>query len=261
MALAAVASGAPLAAFAQQKGKVWRVGFLVQRKVAILDSDYYGAFPRGMRELGYVEGKNLVIELRSADGKYERLPGLAAELVQLKVDVIVAAGSVSASAAQKATATIPIVIVAQDPIGSGFVKSLARPGGNITGLSNLAVDLSPKHLEMLVSIVPKLSRVAVLVNPANLAHSAVLNNIQAAAQRAGVKVLPVKVPTPQDMEKAFSMMAQENAGAVIVPIDALFCRPTTPDRRTSGEKSAALSIRAPGKCGGRWPDELRAESG
>ena len=114
-----------------------------------------------MRELGYVEGKNLVIEWRFADGKLERLPGLAAELVQLKVDVIVTAGSPAISAAQKATTTIPIVMAsAGDPVGSGFVKSLARPGGNITGLSNMSWRYQRQALEMLRSVVPKLSRVA-----------------------------------------------------------------------------------------------------
>ena len=131
-----------------------------------LDSDIYGAFLQGMRELGYVEGKNLVIEWRFAEGKNERLPGLAAELVQLKVDVIVTARHAATIAAQKATATIPIVMgSAGDPVGSGFVKSLAQPGGNITGLSNISGDIGPKHLEMLLSMVPKLSRVAVLMNP------------------------------------------------------------------------------------------------
>jgi len=176
-----------------------------------------------MRELGYVEGKNLVIEWRFADNKYERLPDLAADLVRLKVDVIVTAGPAATSAAQKATTTIPIVFGgANDPVGSGFVKSLARPAGNITGLSNVSVEMSPKLLEMLLSTMPKLSRVAVLMNPSNSGHATMLKNVQAAAQKANVKVLPVEARTPQEIETGFSVMTKENAKAVIVVRDALF---------------------------------------
>ncbi len=224
LALGAASLVAPLGTFAQQQGKVWRVGFLSpRRRPASLDSDYYGAFPRRMSELGYVEGRNLIIEWRFADSVYERLPGMAAELVQLKVDVILALGPPGAIAAQKATTTIPIVIVVStDPVGAGFVKSLAQPGGNITGLSNLAGDLTSKHLEMLLTLVPKLLRVAVLVNPGNAAHATVLKNVQAVARKAGIDILPVEAQTPQEIERAFSMMAREDAGAVIVVLDPLF---------------------------------------
>jgi len=222
--LGAGALTAPLHSFAQQQGKVWRVGFLSARSRPVsLDSDEYGGFPQGMRELGYVEGKNLLIEWRYAEGKYERLPGLLAELVRLKVDAIVAPGSPVISAAQKVTTTVPIVVVnAQDPVGSGLIKSLAHPGGNITGLSSLAVDISPKHLEMLLGMVPKLTHVAVLVNFDNPSHPVTLKNVQAAAQKANVKVLPVEARTAPEIEKAFSAMAREKAGAVIVARDALF---------------------------------------
>jgi putative ABC transport system substrate-binding protein len=222
--LGAGAFSVPLASFAQQQGKVWRIGFLSPRTRPVsIDSDYYSAFPRGMRDLGYVEGKNLVIEWRFADGQYERLPGLAAELVRLKVDVIVAAGPPVIIAAQKATTTIPIVIVTSiDPVDAGFVKSLARPGGNITGSSNLSGEVSPKHLEMLLTMAPKLSRVALLVNPANSAHATMLKIVQAAAQKASVKVLPVVARTPQEIETAFSAMTKENAGAIIVGLDPFF---------------------------------------
>ena len=222
--LGAGALAAPLSSFAQRQGKVWRVGFLAGRRRPVsLDTDFYGAFSTGMRDLGYVEGKNVVIEWRFADGQYERLPGLVAELVRLKVDVIVAAGPPVIIAAQKATTTIPIVIVTGiDPVDAGFVKSLARPGGNITGISNLSGEVSPKHLEMLLTMVPKLSRVAVLVNPANSAHATMLKNVQAAAQKANVKVLPVEARTPQEIETAFSVMTKENAGAIIVGLDGLF---------------------------------------
>jgi len=187
--LGAGALVAPLACFAQRPDRVWRVGFLSARSRPVsLDSDEYSGFPQGMRELGYVEGKNLRIDWRYAEGKYERLPELVAELMRLKVDVIVAAGSPVISAAQKSGTIVPIVAVnAQDPVGSGFIKSLARPGGNITGLSSLASDIGPKHLEMLLGMVPKLTRVAVLVNFDNPSHSVTLKNIQAAAEKANAK--------------------------------------------------------------------------
>jgi putative tryptophan/tyrosine transport system substrate-binding protein len=235
VALGATSLAAPFVSFAQQQGKVWRVGFLAGRHVDSLDSDVFGAFPRGMRELGYVEGKNLVIEWLSAEGKYERLPELAAKLVQLKVDVIVAPGPPAISAAQKVTTTVPIVMAnASDPVGSGFVKSLARPGGNITGLSDLSGDLNPKHLEMLLGIVPKLTRVAVLVNFENPSHALTLKSIQLAAQKSGVTILPAEARTPQEIETAFSMMTRQNAGAIIVPGDARF----TPQYRQIAELAA-----------------------
>jgi putative ABC transport system substrate-binding protein len=222
--LGASALAAPLASFAQQPGKIWRVGFLAVRHVDFVDTDYhYGPFRQGMRELGYVEGRNLAIEWRSAEGKGERLPELAAQLVQLKVDVIVTAGTPATSAAQKATGTIPIVIAAAtDPVGSGFVKSLSHPGANITGLSSLSLDISPKNLEIMLSIVPKLSHVALLMNPANSSHVAVLKSTQAAAQKLNIKVLPVEARTAPEIERAFSAMAREHAGAVIVAIDSFF---------------------------------------
>ena len=223
VALGAVALAAPSASFAQRQGKVWRVGFLTpRRRPDSIDADFLGAFPRGMRELGYVEGKNLVIEWRF-DDKLERLPYLAEELVGLRVDVIVSGSSQAISALQKATTTIPIVMATSgDPIGSGFVKSLARPGANITGFSNLTSDIGAKQLELLVSMVPKLSRVAVLVNPANPSLATFLKNVQSAAQRVGVTVLSLEARTAQEIESAFPMMTQRKSAAVIVAIDALF---------------------------------------
>ena len=219
--LSAVALTMPLGSLAQHLGKVWRVGFLAARRRPVsFDADFFGAFPRGMRDLGYVEGKNLVIEWRFSDGHYERLPDLAAELVNLKVDVIVASGPPVIVAMQKATKTIPIVILTGlDPVEAGFVKTLARPGGNITGVSNLSGEISPKQLEMLLTMVPKLARVAVLVNPDNPAHPAVLKNLRAAAQKVGIKVLPVEARTSQEIEAGFSLMNKEHAGAIIVALD------------------------------------------
>ena len=215
---------APLASLAQPQAKIWRVGFLSQRHVDLVDADYYfGPFTQGMRELGSVEGKNLVIEWRSAEGKSERLPELAAELARLKVDVLVTGGAPAALAAQKATTTIPIVMIGlADPVGGGLVKSLARPGGNSTGLSIMAIDLGPKLLEMLRGMVPKVTRVAVLVNPANAANTALLKNVKAAAQMFGVKIQPVEASTPQEIANGFAMIARQNAGALIVAQEAFF---------------------------------------
>jgi putative ABC transport system substrate-binding protein len=224
IAVSAIALALSLPSSAQQQNKIWRVGFLAPRHVDFVDSDYYyGPFRQGMRELGYVEGKNLVIEWRSAEGKFERLPGLATELVNLKVDVIVTSGSPAISAAQKATTIIPIVMGSTgDPVGSGFVRSLARPAANITGLSGMAGDLSVKQLEMLLSMVPKLSRVAVLVNSSNTSNIKNLESVQAAGQKRGVKILRADARTPQEIDNAFSWIRQQNAGALIVFLDPFF---------------------------------------
>jgi putative ABC transport system substrate-binding protein len=212
----------PFASIAQQQGKVWRVGFLALRQITISDTDYYyGPFRQGMRELGYIEGNNLFIEWRSAEGNPTRLPSLAAELVNLKVDVIVAPGTPATRAAQKATATIPIVMGSVgDPIASGFVKSLARPLGNITGTTNLAREVMLKQLEMLLSTVPKLSRVAVLVNPSNTANINGLMIVEAAGQKRNIKILRAEAQTPHEIDGAFSLMRQQNAGALIVSLDS-----------------------------------------
>jgi len=214
----------PFASIAQPKDKVWRIGILATRnRPASLDSDAFGQFILGMRELGYFESKNLQVEYRWAEGKYERLPALAAELVQAKVDVIVAAGASDIDAAKKATSTIPIVMATSpDPVVSGYAKTLARPGGNITGLTNFTVDISPKLFEMLHSTVPKMARLAVLINPANPSHAAVLTSIASASQRAGVKVMPVEARSAAEIEQAFVNIAQAKAGAVLVPRDGFY---------------------------------------
>ena len=215
---------APLVSFAQQQGKVWRVGFLSQRHVDLVDADYqYGPFTQGMRELGYVEGKNLVIEWRSTEGKAERLPELAAELVHLKVDVLAAAGTPASLAAQKATTVIPIVMIGVgNPVGSGLVKNLARPGGNTTGLSTMNAELVPKLLEMLNGMAPKITAVAVLANPSDPGHALFLKNAQTAAQMLGVKIQPVEASTPQEIADGFTKMARQKSGALIVLRQSLF---------------------------------------
>ena len=223
-ALAGGALVSPLPSLAQPVSRIWRVGFLAYGHVDFVDSDYvYGPFTQGMRELGYFEGKNLVIEWRSAEGKSERLPELVAELVRLKVDVLAATGTAASLAAQKATNAIPIVMISVgDPVGDGLVKSLARPGGNITALSIMSVELGPKRLEMLRSMVPKLTRVAVLVNPSNASNILGLKIVQAAAQKLGIRIQPVEASTPQEIANAFAVMARQNAGALIVWLEALF---------------------------------------
>ena len=216
---------APFASFAQQQpGKVWRIGFLAARSRPVsMDVDPFGTFPQGLRELGYVEGKNIAIDWRFADGKYERLPGLAAELVQLRVDVIVAVGSAEVIAAQKATTSIPIVIGGVgDPVALGLVASLSRPGGNVTGLSNLAVDVSSKNLEFLLAIVPKLPRVAVLRNPTNPANSLAVKQIQAAARTTGVSVSVFEATSASEIDTAFRAIARAHVGALILALDPYF---------------------------------------
>jgi putative ABC transport system substrate-binding protein len=176
-----------------------------------------------MRELGYIEGKNLTIELRSAEGNYERLAELAANLVELKVDVIVAVGGTAVRAAQKATSTVPIIMgTAGDPVGSGFVKSLARPGGNITGLTDVASDMGFKLLDMLLNAVPGLRKVSVLLNPGNPSHPAYVASIDEGARSAAAQIVRLPARTEQEIDSAFSMMAKESVGGVIALPDPLF---------------------------------------
>ena len=222
------ALAAPLRVFGQQPAKapdkVWRVGFLNPRgRPPSLDADFTGGFVQGMRERGYVEGRNLTIEWRFGEGDLARLPALAAELVQLKVDALIAGGPQAIRALQKATTTIPIVMGAiSNPEADGFVASLARPGGNITGPMLNAGDIYAKRLEMLLEISPRVSRVAFLMNPGNLGHVAGLATIQTAGQKVKVKILAAEARTSQDIEAAFALMKREKAGAVIMQPDAIF---------------------------------------
>jgi len=207
---------------AQQPAKVWRIGFLsaVSRE-SLMESGDYGAFLQGMLERGYVEGKNLAIEWRFAEGQYDRLPVLVKDLVRLKVDVIVATPSPAIRAAQHATTTIPIVFpTTGDPVGSGFAASLARPGSNITGLSNTNLDLSAKTLELLTTMVPKMSRVAILANPGSSTETAILKSIEAAALKVAVQILPVEARTPKEIEDGFAFMKREHADAFVIAADA-----------------------------------------
>ena len=177
----------------------------------------------GLRDLGYEEGKNLVLEVRWAEAEYERLPAMATELLQQKVDVIVAAGPAAIQVVRRATSTIPVVIAASgDPVSFGFVQSLSRPGGNITGLSAVGTDLSNKYLELLRVAIPNLSTAIVLINPGHPGHGDYLKHIQAAAQATGVRLLPVQASTPSQIEAALGVAKRDRAGALVVPGDGLF---------------------------------------
>jgi len=181
------------------------------------------AFRRGLRDLGYMEGQNIVLESRWGEGKLDRLSGLAAELVRLKVDIIVAGGTEAIAAAQQATKTTPIVMaLTADAVAVGFVASLARPGGNITGLSSVGSELYAKRLEFIKQIVPIVTRVAVLWNPANPAHRLGLKVIEGAARSLGVDLRLEEVSEPKELDGAFSAMARARAGALLVLADDMF---------------------------------------
>jgi putative tryptophan/tyrosine transport system substrate-binding protein len=209
------------AAEAQQPGKIPRIGYLSAQSLSA-ESSRLDGFRQALRELGYVEGKSIIIEYRFVEGKLDRLPGVAAELVQLKVDMIVATGSPSTRAAQQATRTVPVVMtVVGDPIEAGFVTSLANPGGNITGLTQISPQLSGKRLELLKEAFPKISRVAVFVDGALALQrqvSQVLQETQVAADALRVKLLSVEVRGPNpDLDGAFRTATGQRAGALIVP--------------------------------------------
>ncbi|MGH7415521.1 MAG: ABC transporter substrate-binding protein [Candidatus Rokuibacteriota bacterium] len=213
---------APLAARAQPAGKTHRIGFLGNSTEA-LEANLVGPFRAGFRELGYAEGRDLVIEYRWADGQYERFPALIAELVALKVDVIVTAGTPAALAVRRATTAIPLVMVAVgDPVGSGLVKSLARPGGTLTGLVSIAPDLEGKRLELLTEVVPKLANVAFLSNPANPFHVTSEKQARAAARSLHLKVEFFPVRAESEFDRAFQSMSSQRPGALVMLADRLF---------------------------------------
>jgi len=211
----------PSETVAQQQSKVYHIGFLNSgvRSGGIFSRDeFYSAF----RDAGYIEDKNIVIEERYAEGDLSRLPSLAAELVELKVDVIVILGGPAAQAAKKATSTIPIVILgAGDPVGTGLVASMARPGGNITGFSDFSTDLSGKRLQLLKEAVPGISRVAVLYNSADPAMTLRYQALEHAAPILGVAIQPLGVREPADFDGAFSAMIGNRPDAIVMVTDAL----------------------------------------
>jgi ABC-type uncharacterized transport system substrate-binding protein len=219
----AVLLAAPLAAEAQQAAKAPRIGWLGDKPAA--GPRLREAFLQGLRDLGYVEGRNLVMEYRFAEGKPERLPALAAELVALKVDVIMAPGTPAALAAKQATRTTPIVFVAADPVTSGLVTSLARPGGNLTGLSAFAPELVGKCLEQLKQAVPGVTRVAVLWQPGGLGERTekdMLKEAEVAARALGVRLQVLEARGPADFDRAFSDMTRARTGALTVLGSTMF---------------------------------------
>jgi putative ABC transport system substrate-binding protein len=212
----------PLAVRAQQSASVRRVGFM-GNSTETLEANLVGPFREELRELGYQEGRNVIVEYRWAEGRYERFPALIAELLAAKVDVIVTAGTPAAIAVKKATTTVPVVMVAVgDPVGTGLVPSLARPGGNLTGLSSIAPDLEGKRLELLREVVPKLAHVGVFFNPANLFHTVSMRNARTAAKALGIGLLPLTVRVSQDLDGAFATILKEKPDALLVLADRVY---------------------------------------
>jgi putative ABC transport system substrate-binding protein len=215
----------PFAARSQQGERVHRIGFLsgAARPVS-LESSLYDSFLQGLRELGYVEGRDFVVEWRFAEGRNEIIPALAAELVRSNADVIVLTTSTAVRPTQELTKTIPIIMgISYDPVGNGFIDSLARPGGNTTGLTSSAHDTAPKQLELLGSIVPNLTRVGVLVNPDGPYVSSLMKNLYAAANTAGIDLTRMDAGKAQDVDSAFAAVNQRGGlKGIVVVSDALF---------------------------------------
>ncbi|HSD23458.1 MAG TPA: ABC transporter substrate-binding protein [Solirubrobacterales bacterium] len=221
--LATLAGGlfaAPLAAAGRQN--VSRVGYL-EPGVAGPGTPFFEAFRQGLTDLGWVEGQTIAIELRAAEGHYERLPSLAAQLVHLNVDVIFASSTPAAVVVKRATKTIPIVFGrCADPVGSGLVTSLARPGGNVTGWTHEGLELRVKYLDLLKDAVPQATHIGIFWNPGNPVHGPSLKSIEAAARTLTLKLLPVPVRKPDEIEGAFSMLARQRVQALIVFQDGMF---------------------------------------
>src|SRR2546426_896730 len=262
IAAVCVLFSAALAVEAQQSGKVYRVGILTNKASDPAEARLWQAFRSGLRERGWIEGQNILIEFRAAEGNTARLPELAADLVRLKVDLIVARSSIWVQAAKKATSSIPIVfLIHADPVGTGHVASLARPGGNITGLAALTTDLAPKELELLIAAVPVAKRIAVLWNPDTPSQTLSLKAVEEAGRKLRVQVQAVSVRTAAELEGAFAAMARARAQAVHVLGAAIFLA----ERQRVAE--SAIKHRLPtmsnlkGRRGGWWPDELQPELG
>ena len=218
------AIAAPIAGLAQQSpGKIPRIGFLISESLSGQASRIEG-LRDGLREHGYVEGKNIAIEMRSAEGNYERLPGLAAELVDLKVDVLVAFGIKALAAASNATATIPIVIPAtsSDPIAMGLVGSHSRPGGNVTGSTTFGPEIMAKRLELLKEVMPAMTRVAVLVNPANSSLGPMFREMNIAAKSLSLSLEPFEARARGDFDRVFAAMAKGRVHAMAIQDDTMF---------------------------------------
>jgi len=220
--LSGIVAAWPLAARAQQPAKIPRIGFL-GNSTATMEANLIGPLRDGLRELGYEEGRNVIIEFRWADGKYDQFPALVAELLAAKVDVIITAGTPATLAIKKATSTVPLVFIAVgDPVGTGVVPNLGRPGGNITGLSSIAPDLEGKRLELLREVVPKLSHVAFFLNPANAFHTASMRQARVAAQSLGIKLQPMEVNKSEQLDGAFASIVKEKPDALLILADRVF---------------------------------------
>ena len=244
---------------AQQPAKIPRIGYLGFGSPSTIPTRIE-AFRQGLRELGYVEGKNIFIEWRSAEGNADRLPSLAAELVRLKVDVIVTNGPYSTRAAKAATVTIPIVMIrVGDPVGDGIVASLARPGGNITGLSSVAPELSGKRLELLKEIVPKLSRVAVFGSSTNPNTAGSLREVELAAGALKVKLQYLDVLSPKDIENAFRAAVKARAEAALSLGGSLFNSQRIQVVELAVKSRLPAIYAEPSNCGSRWAYELRRD--
>jgi putative ABC transport system substrate-binding protein len=251
--IALAITSAPLPAEAQQAGRVPRIGFLSATspsdRPALLD-----AFRQRLRELGWVEGQNIVIDYRYAEGRVDRLPDFAAELVRLKVDLIVSFGTQGVTAAKNATGTIPIVMIAvRDPVGTGLIASLARPGGNVTGVSGYAgLESVAKQLELLKETVPTVRRVAVLSNPTNAYHQLAMREVNVAARSLGVQLQLLEAPGPKEFDGAFAAMAKERAEALLVLSDVMLNSHQTriADLAARSRLPAAYGVRESVEAGG-----------
>lgn len=220
--LCAAVVALPTAAVGEQSDTLRRIGFL-GNSTAALEANLIGPFREGLRSLGYVEGENLLIEWRWAEGKYERFPALISELIAEKVEVIITAGTPATLAVKKATKTVPLVMVAVgNPVGNGIVPSLARPGGNITGLTSISTEMDGKRLELLKEAVPSVSYVAVLWNSASPLQVLAEKQVQIAARSMQIEVLSLGVQTEEEIEAAFASMIRERPNALLVLADRLF---------------------------------------
>jgi putative tryptophan/tyrosine transport system substrate-binding protein len=221
--LGCAASAWPFASRAQRSGKRWIIGLLDQSRPEAGRVRLWDAFRLRLRELGYVESDNITFEPRWADGRADRLPGLAAELVKLKVDVIAAASNPAAQAAKRATSTIPIVMAtASEAVGAGIITSLSRPGGNVTGVVTLVSELAPKRLELLREMIPQLSRVATLVDAGNSASTLSERETELAAQALGISLQVLSVRGPEEFDSVFELMLRPRVAALIIQPSALF---------------------------------------
>jgi len=246
----AVLLAAPLAAQAQQPGKVPRIGFLFYGAPG--PSPELDAFRKGLRDLGYIDGQSITIEYRFANGRVGRLPELAAELVRLEVDVIVTPGTPASMAAKKATGTIPIVFAGvADAVGAGLVATLARPAGNITGLTSMSAELGGKRLELLKAIAPKASRVTVLYNPADRSNVLVLKELQESSRALSLTLQPLPVRGPGEFEGAFAAMTRERAHALFGAAGVL----------TTEHRKPLVDLAAKSRIPAMWGERQFVEAG